>query len=128
MFKAFKYLLLANLYKKAKKSFVMLFVYLVSLMLVSLIINDLMSVSTGVIIYILLLIKWIIILSLLSLICLSILKIFNVATNPFETNKQDEFTKDDEAQVSQDIKKERILSKEKLFTRSDLILQKYMKD
>lgn len=127
MFKAIKYLLLVNLYKKAKKSFMMLFVYVVSLVLISFIINDLMSISTGAMVYIFLLVKWIAIISLLSLIGFSLLKIFNIATNPFEV-KQNEVSKDDEAQVSQNTKKDRILAKEKLFSRSDLIVQKYMKD
>ena len=127
MFKTFKYLLLASLYKKAKKSFMMLFVYVVSLILISFIINDLMSISTGVTVYILLLIKWASILSLLSLIGFSILKILNIATNPFES-KENEVTKNDKSKVSTDTKKERILAKEKLFTTSDIIVQKYMKD
>lgn len=127
MFKAFKYLLLASLYKKAKKSFMILFVYVVSLILISFIINDLMSISTGVTVYILLLIKWASILSLLSLIGFSILKILNIATNPFES-KENEVTKNDKSKVSTDTKKERILAKEKLFTTSDIIVQKYMKD
>ena len=127
MFKTFKYLLLASLYKKAKKSFMILFVYVVSLILISFIINDLMSISTGVTVYILLLIKWASILSLLSLIGFSILKILNIATNPFES-KENEVTKNDKSKVSTDTKKERILAKEKLFTTSDIIVQKYMKD
>ena len=127
MFKTFKYLLLASLYKKAKKSFMMLFVYVVSLILISFIINDLMSISTGVSVYVLLLIKWASILSLLSLIGFSILKILNIATNPFES-KENEVTKNDKSKVSTDTKKERILAKEKLFTTSDIIVQKYMKD
>ena len=127
MFKTFKYLLLASLYKKAKKSFMMLIVYVVSLILISFIINDLMSISTGVTVYILLLIKWASILSLLSLIGFSILKILNIATNPFES-KENEVTKNDKSKVSTDTKKERILAKEKLFTTSDIIVQKYMKD
>ena len=127
MFKAFKYLLLASLYKKAKKSFVMLFVYVVALILVSFIINDLMSISTGVSVYILLLIKWVAILSLLSLIGFSILKIFNIATNPFQP-KENEATKSNKENLSTETKKDRILAKEKLFTQSDLIMQKYMKD
>ncbi|MDQ7060902.1 MAG: hypothetical protein Q9M43_07075 [Sulfurimonas sp.] len=55
------------------------------------------------------------------------MKIFNIAVNPFEAKSEDKVIKDDETKVSQDIKKERILRKEKLFTQSDLILQKYMK-
>jgi len=127
MFRAFKYLLLASLYKKAKKSFVMLFIYVVALMLVSFIINDLMSISTGVAVSALLLIKWISILSLLSLIGFSILKIFNIATNPFESN-ENEVTSNNKEKVSTGTKKDRILAKEKLFTTSDLIVQKYMKE
>jgi len=127
MFKALKYIFLASLYKKAKKIFVMLFIYVVSLILISFIVNDLMSIATGVAVYILLLIKWVSILSLLSLIGFSILKIFNIATSPFES-KDDEATKSNKEKLSIDTKKERILSKEKLFTQSDLIMQKYMKD
>ena len=127
MFKAIKYLFLASLYKKAKKSFVMLFVYLVSLILISFIINDLMSIAIGVSVYILLLIKWVSILSLLSLIGFSILKIFNIATNPFES-KENKVNSKNKEKVSTATKKDRILSQEKLFTQSDLIMQKYMKD
>ena len=115
MFKALKYLLLVSLYKKAKKSFVMLFVYLVTLVLISFIVNDLISISTGITVYIFLLIKWVSIFSLLGLIGFSIIKIFNIATNPFLDLEEDK------------TKKDRILTKKKLFTQSDLIIQKYMK-
>ena len=127
MFKTLKYLFLASLYKKAKKSFMMLVVYVVSLILFSLIINDVIDVATGGLVYILLSIKWIVILSLVSLIAFNLLKIFNIAINPFEstsTDKEIDVTK----QKPSVLKKERILAKEKLFTQSDLILQKYMKD
>ena len=119
MFKVFKYMFLVNLYKKAKKRFMMLAVYLVLMVLISLILNDLIGVATGMNIYVLLLVKWISILLLLVLIVRNVVKIFHVATNPFEK-------KEDEKVV--DTKKERILAKEKLFTKSDLILQKYMKE
>lgn len=124
MFKTLKYLFLASLYKKAKKSFVVLFAYVVSLILFSLMMNDVISVATGGIVYILLPMKWIVILSLLGLIAFSVLKIFNIASNPFDSKDKDENTK----QTPSSTKKERILAKEKLFTQSDLILQKYMKD
>ena len=122
MFKAFKYIFLANLYKKAKKSFILLFAYLATLMLMSFIINDLISISTGVTVYVLLSTKWISIFLLLSLIGFSILKIFNIATNPFES------IVDEEVDSSNESKKNRILSKENLYTQSDLIMQKYTKD
>lgn len=119
MFKAFKYLFLASLYKKAKKSFIMLFIYIVSFIFVQFIINDIQSVSTSAVVYILILVKWVIQITLLSLIGFSIFKIFNIASNPFESK---------ENEVSVDTKKDRIITKEKLFTQSDLIMQKYMKD
>ena len=126
MFKTLKYLFLASLYKKAKKSIVMLCIYVVLLILFSLIINDVISIATGGIVYILLPIKWIVILSLLSLIAFSVLKIFNIASNPFESKdkEKDKNTK----QTPSGTKRERILAKEELFTQSDLILQKYIKD
>jgi hypothetical protein len=126
MFKTLKYLFLASLYKKAKKSLLMLCAYVVSLILFSFMINDVINVATGGIVYILLPIKWIVILSLLGLIAFSVLKIFNIASNPFEAKdkKRDENTK----QIPSGTKRERILAKEKLFAQSDLILQKYIKD
>lgn len=119
MFKVFKYLFLVTLYKKAKKSFVMLAMYVVLLILLSLILNDLISVATGLTVYVLLLVKWVLILLLLILIAFTLVKIFSVATNPLKKREE-------EREVN--TKKERILAKEKLSTKSDLILQKYMKE
>jgi len=125
MFKVLKYLLLANLYKRAKKSFYILFGSLISLLLTSLILNDAVSVASGISIYILLLVKWVIILSLLGLIGFSILKIINVATSPFATEEK---SQDANETIIVDVKKARVLNKEKLLSKSDLIMQKYMKD
>lgn len=127
MFKALKYFLLATLYKKAKKSFMMLFIYVTSLILISFILNDLISISSGITIYILLLIKWLSILLLLGLVGFSILKILNIATNPFEKHEK-EVMDTDKTKAPVNNKKNRILEKDQLFTTSDLIMQKYMKD
>jgi len=126
MFKAFKYLLLASLYKKAKKSFVILFISIVALLLVSFIMDDMMSISFGIPLYLLILVKWILILILWSVIGFSILKIFNIATNPFKP--QEDKISQDQQPSNRDIKKDRVLAKDELFTQSDLIMQKYMKD
>lgn len=98
----------------------MLFVYFVSLILFLFIISDILSMASGLFIYIVLIVKWIVIPILLGLISFSILKIFNIASNPFDSTEEEPAVKD--------TKKEKILSKEKLQTKSDLILQKYMKD
>ena len=125
MFKVFKYLFIANLYNKAKKNFLLLFGSIISLILISLIINDAISVASGISIYIFLIVKWISILSLLILIGYSLIKIINIATSPF-INEDNENNSPEKEVI--DTKKDRILNKEKLFTKSDLILQKYMKD
>ena len=122
MFKVLKYLLFASLYNKAKKSFLILLGSIISLILISLIINDVVSVASGMSVFILLIIKWVTILSLIGLIGFNIMKIINVATTPFTTENKNPNS------VIVDTKKDRILNKEKNFTKSDLILQKYMKD
>lgn len=98
----------------------MLFVYFISLILFVFVISDVLSIATGLFVYIVLAVKWIVIPVLLALISFSILKIFNIASNPFDSKEEESAVKD--------TKKEKILSKQKLQTQSDLILQKYMKD
>lgn len=123
MFKALKYLLLANLYSRAKRSFISLLVCIVSLVLVTFIMSDIIGVASGMTLYSLIIIKWLLVIGLMGFLSFHILKIINIATTPF--------SKDTKAQVADtlkvDSKKNRILNKEKLFTKSDLILQKYMK-
>jgi predicted neutral ceramidase superfamily lipid hydrolase len=124
MFKALKYLFLANVYNKTKKSFLTLLISIVLLIVLSFMLNDAISIATGMSIYMLLMVKWISILSLLSLIGYSILKIVNIATAPLTMKKSGQTNSEEVI----DNKKDRILNKEKLYTKSDLILKKYMKD
>ena len=125
MFKAIKYLFMANLYSKAKKNFLILFGSVLGLTLVSLIISDAISVASGMSIYVLLIVKWIFILVFIIMIGYSILKILHIAINPLGVeNKNTKKTKEEVL----DEKKQYILEKEKIFTKSDLIIQKYMKD
>ncbi len=122
MFKALKYLLFAGLYQKAKKSFFVLFGSIIALILLNLIISDVVDVSDGITVYVLLIVKWIANLSILGLIGFSILKIINAATDPFTSNKPKV------KPINElDSKKDRILAKETLLTKSDVILEKYMK-
>ncbi|EDZ63133.1 hypothetical protein SMGD1_2054 [Sulfurimonas gotlandica GD1] len=123
MFKALKYLLLANLYSRAKRSFIALFISVVSLILITFIMGDIISVSSGVSLYSLIIAKWFIVLAVLGFIVFNILKIINIATSPFtkETTVHTVVTSE------VDMKREKILNKEKLFTKSDSILKKYIK-
>lgn len=118
MFKVFKYIFLLTLYKKAKKSFLMLAVYAVVLILLSLMFSDFISIASGMSLYVLIFAKWASVVLLLILIAITLAKIFSLATTIFEKSED---TKE------LDVKKEKILAKEKLSTKSDLILQKYMK-
>lgn len=118
MLKLFKYLYLANLYKRAKKSFLMLFIYLLCLMLTVFIINDIISVTTTSSVYLFILIKWVVTIALLVLIGLSLIKIIDTALHPM---------RDEQNPIKKDSKKERILTKEKLRSKSDIIMQKYKK-
>jgi len=114
MFRVFRYLFLVTLYKKAKKSFIILLFSIVTLPLISFMINDFIKVSKSSDVYMFIVLKWTIIITLISLIIYNILKIINIAINPFNEEKQE-------------LKKTYILEKEKLLTKSEKILQKYMK-
>jgi len=124
MFKVFKYLFLAGLYKRAKKSIVFLFGLFIVMIFFIFIINDISAISSGAAVTILLLVKWIVILTIFSLIVQTTLQIINIATTPFE-RVESELSVSEQKIKS---KKEHILGKKKLFTKSDTILQKYMKD
>ena len=123
MFKTLKYLLLANLYNRAKRSFIALFISVVSLILVTFIMGDIISVASGIALYSLIALKWLMVLAILGFIAFNILKIINIATTPFAktTTVQAVVT------AELDMKREKILNKEKLFTKSDSILDKYTK-
>lgn len=121
MFQTLKYIFISSLYKKAKKSITMLLVYMLSLVIFSFFINDLLFVSSGLFMYGVLIFKWIVVLVLLTLIISSAIKIFNIATNPFESKSDKK-----EDQKKHDPKKEKILAKETLATKSNRILEKYM--
>ncbi len=117
MFKVLKYFLWANLYQKGKKSFFILFASLVSLLLVSFIFNDLLSMANISNFYMLIVFKWLLNLIFLSLIGWSVLQIVTIATTSPFTSKNKETNE----------QKERVLNKEKLMTKQELILQKYAK-
>jgi hypothetical protein len=120
MFKTLKYLMLGAVYKRAKKSFIMLFIYTVLMIVISLIMNDLIAVSDNGFIYGVVLLKWIVVFILLALIAFNLLQIFNIAQHPFEKQK----IKGDAI----DVKKEHILSLNVLVSKSDSIINKYTKD
>lgn len=114
MFKFLKYLFLIRLYKKAKKSFFILFISIMLVLLVSFVSKDLISVAENV--YVVIVLKWIMILILWGFIVHSIYKIINISSHLFGTN------------YKQETKKTYILEKEKLLSKSERIIQKYTKE
>ena len=127
MFKALKYLLYASLYQKAKSSFIILLVSTVVLVVGSFMMNDIIGVSSGITLYMLMMAKWVLIITMLGLISFSLLKIINIAMNPFSSKTATQEVVNVTEPVV-DTKKENILNKEQIFTKSEMILQKYKKD
>lgn len=119
--KLFKYLFLVNLFKKAKKHIVIAGGMLLLLMVSTFLMNDFILVATGSEKYLFLLIKWLLILVYMIVIAYNFLKIFNVATTSVSLKPQNEVV------LVQDDKKDRILAKEHLTSKSDQIMEKYMK-
>lgn len=115
MFKALKYIYLTTLLQKAKKHFLMLVVYVISILIVNLIANDFIAINQGTMVYILIFMKWIFTLLLLGFLLFTLLKVINIASNPLKSTD----TKD------VDERKERIISRKTLLTQSNLIIQKY---
>jgi len=124
MFKVVKYIFLADFFKRAKRKIILLVGLFLFFILFSFMINDLISISTGISIKILFLVKWVSILSIIIFMMHTLLQIINIATTPF---KKDDL-KVQPLVRKRDSKKEYILNKDRLYTRSDFILQKYMKE
>ena len=84
-----------------------------------------MTVVSGLNLYVLIALKWMIILSMILLIALTLLKIIKLATPaPIIKKPKKEVTVVKEAV---NIKKETTLKKDRLFTESEQIYQKYTK-
>ena len=120
MFKIFQYLYLASLFKRAKKGLVALIVYILLLFIISFMLNDFISVSAASTLYLLIALKWVSIVFLLSMIAYTLVKIYTQLDplEPFNTSSKKSMPNE---------KKEHILGKDKLRTKSDLIVEKYSK-
>ena len=123
MFKLLKYLLLANLYKKAKRKIILFVGTLFTLIFFTLILNDLLSIVDGVNIYLLLITKWVGIFALFTFMVRTLLQIISMTTTL--SYKDDTPTS---SSTTKESKKEHILAKERLYTKSETILEKYIKD
>ncbi len=116
MFKLAKYYVIANMYKKAKFSIWVVLGSLVTMVIVSLVFSDLVGMTDGTGKGLMLGLKWLIFFSLLTVMAFYLRKIFKSISLPF-TNEC----------VIVDEKKERVMQKAVLKSRSDIILDKYRK-
>jgi uncharacterized metal-binding protein len=117
MFKLAKYYLLANIYKRAKVSVFVLLASVVGMVVVSLVFADLIAINTGSDKALMVSTKWILLFTLLGLIVLHLRKIVRSVSLPFG----------EDTSVVVDEKKERVMEKTKLRSRSDVIMDKYRK-
>lgn len=116
MFRFAKYYMLVNLYKRAKKNIIRVFLSVFVMILVSYLFADIIAIAGEENSYRLLSLKWLILLVSIFVILTNIRQVVKIASSPFgkEVN---------ETEI--DVKKERILAKEHLMTKSDRIIEKY---
>ncbi len=119
MFKLAKYYMLANIYKRAKFSVLVVFASVVAMVVISLVFADLVVMSTGSVKALIVGAKWILLFTLLGLTFFHLRKIVRSSSLPFG--------EDASVPVVVDEKKERVMEKIKLHSRSDLIMDKYRK-
>ena len=119
MFRAFKYIFFVNVYRQSKKNIAFVLGSLLALMLTVMISNDLITATAGLEKYLLILMKWSIVFLILGLLVINLKSIWKKAIKSVSLAKE----KDDTTEPN--IQKESILTKSKLKSRSDLILEKY---
>ncbi len=118
MFKLAKYYVLVNIYKRARFSVLLVLVSLILMLITSLVFADLMAMANGSGKTVLIALKWFILFTLLGLMAYHLRKILRSASRPFGTTES-------KAEIVNNKKRERLMSKENLHSRSDLVLEKY---
>jgi len=114
MFKIAKYYFLLNWFQKIKKNIIAILVFFVLLVVLTYMFGDLIAMSDdklGLVIA-----KWIAIIVLLAVIAFNVGQIFKSVPMPFKREEKGQIV---------DSKKEEIVTKKHLISRSDLIINKY---
>jgi len=118
MFKFAKYYVLVNIYKRARVSVLLVLVSLILMLITSLVFADFMTMENGGGKRVLITVKWFILFTLLSLMVYHFRKIFRSASRPFGITES-------KAEIVVNKKRERLMAKDNLHRRSDLVLEKY---
>ena len=116
MFRFAKYYMLINLYKRAKKNIIRVFLSVFVMVLISYLFTDIIVIAGEENKYGLLAIKWLILLVSIFVIVINIRQVLKIVSSPFAKEANDPVI---------DVKKERILAKEHLMTKSERIIEKY---
>lgn len=116
MFRIVKYYFILNLYQKTKRNMVAIIVSVFFMTLVPYFFTDFIDMVESSDRYVPVIWKWILLLFLLSILIFNVLRIFKAIHIPFLKEQKVK---------SPDFRKERILEKDHLLSRSDLILKKY---
>jgi len=115
MFKMAKYYMLLRFYSQSKRSLLAIAISLSAMILLSYIFSDYTAMSDRQDRYTWITLKWIVMLSLFGIVLYHIRKVMQYISLPF-TNRE-------ETQI--DKRKEKLLQKERLHSRADLIIEKY---
>lgn len=116
MFKVARYYILLNLYQKVKRNIIAVMLSVFLLIVTIYLFGDLIDMAEENNKYYFVYTKWIFLFFLLSLIAINIIKILNTIRIPFSN---------DQKETDVDVRKEKIIAKEHLLSRSDLILDRY---
>ena len=108
--------MLLNLYRRGKKNMIVIVTSLVAMIFVSYIFSDIIGMIDSSSRYGFVAIKWLLLLGLVWVIVFNVRKMLKTISLPFECAGNDSMI---------DERKEKILAKEHLKSRSDLILEKY---
>jgi len=117
--KIFQYLIIANIYKKAKKEIVLSVTLLLFLFIGTAMINDFMKITQGEFVYILVILKWFIIILFVGIILKIIKKAIILSIKPLPKKEKT----NEKKQCHHNIMQKKIL-----LTESEMILQKYRRD
>lgn len=114
MFKLAKYYILMQWYQKSRKNLITIMVSVMSLVITSFIFSDLIAMTDKKVS--LVVFKWIVLSALFGLLIYNIMQVFKAVRIPFQKEHNHRKV---------DVRKEKMLEKAHLVSRSDLILKKY---
>lgn len=116
MFKMAKYYMFLKLYRNAKRNVLLVLLSIILFIVSAFVFADLMVMAQGNEKYTFLMAKWVLLLSILAAIVWNTSVALKKVRQSFSIESK---------QIVKDVRKEKLLSKERLHSKQDLILKKY---